>query len=102
LEVFKEKSNYDLNKQISNKSLSSGQMQKLAFIRAILSDARILLLDEATANLDKKTKDEIINLVRDRGFTIINSTHLEEELENIDSHIEIIVNNENRILNQLK
>lgn len=102
LEVFKEKSNYDLNKQISNKTLSSGQMQKLAFIRAILSNADILLLDEATANLDKKTKDKIINLVRDKGFTIINSTHLEEELENVDSHIEIIVENEIRFLNQVK
>jgi len=102
LEVFKEKSNYDLEKQISNKTLSSGQMQKIAFIRAILSDADILLLDEATANLDKKTKEQIINLVRNKGFTIINSTHLEEEIENIDSHIEISVDNEIRSLNKIR
>jgi len=102
LDVFEEKSNYDLEKQISNKTLSSGQMQKIAFIRAILSDADILLLDEATANLDKKTKEQIINLVRNKGLTIINSTHAEEEIENIDSHIEIIVNNEIRSLNKIR
>ena len=41
--VFKEESNYDLSKPISNKSLSSGQMQKIAFIRSLLSNPDIML-----------------------------------------------------------
>ena len=48
--------NIELNQIISNKSLSSGQMQKVAFIRSLLSEPDLLILDEATSNLDKKTK----------------------------------------------
>ena len=62
LETFKESENYNLNRKINNKSLSSGQMQKIAFVRALLSDAEILLLDEATANLDEKSKNTIFTL----------------------------------------
>jgi ATP-binding cassette subfamily B protein len=101
-EVFKEENNYDLEKQISNKSLSSGQMQKIAFIRALVSNADILLLDEATANLDKKSKRDVIDFVQNKGITIINSTHLEEELQNFDHHIEIQIKDETRTLNVLK
>ena len=43
-DTFKEDSNYDLDKEISNKTLSSGQMQKVAFIRALLSDLEVLIL----------------------------------------------------------
>ena len=50
-EVFKEKDGYDLNRKIIC-SLSSGQMQKIAFIRALLSNPEILLLDESISNLD--------------------------------------------------
>ena len=56
LDTFKEEKSYILDRTINNKSLSSGQMQKIAFIRAFLSDTEILLLDEATANLDENSK----------------------------------------------
>ena len=46
LETFKDDKSYDLNRFITNKSLYSGQMQKIAFTRALLSDIDILLLDE--------------------------------------------------------
>ena len=35
-------------------------MQKIAFIRALISDVEILLLDESTANLDDKSRDLIL------------------------------------------
>ena len=35
-ELFDDENRYDLDLQISNKSLSSGQMQKIAFVRALL------------------------------------------------------------------
>ena len=43
-QVFKG-NNYELNMRVSNKSLSSGQMQKVSFIRALLSKPDLLILD---------------------------------------------------------
>lgn len=89
LDVFKEDSNYDLNKIISNKSLSSGQMQKIAFARALLSDAKILLLDEATANLDDPSKEIIFDILKKKKLTIINSTHDPNSFKNVNENINI-------------
>jgi ABC-type multidrug transport system fused ATPase/permease subunit len=55
--------------------LSGGQKQKLAFARAILRDAPVLLLDEATASLDSESEtvmqDAIKNLAKNKTtFTI--------------------------------
>ena len=58
---FSDSRSNNLEKIISNKSLSSGQMQKISFIRAILGDVDLLILDESTANLDKETKEIIFN-----------------------------------------
>ena len=89
LDVFKEDSNYDLKKIISNKSLSSGQMQKIAFARALLSDAEILLLDEATANLDDPSKEIIFDILKKKKLTIINSTHDPNSFKNVSQNINI-------------
>ena len=51
-----------LGRQVTNTSLSSGQMQKVGFIRAILSNVEILLLDESTSNLDRNTKSLILEI----------------------------------------
>ena len=64
LNLFKESHNYNLKKLIDNKSLSSGQMQKIAFIRALLSKPDILLLDEAVSNLDDSSKSTIFDLLK--------------------------------------
>ena len=64
-ETFREESAYDLDRIVTNKSLSSGQMQKIAFIRALIAGVEILLLDESTSNLDDKMKKSIF----DRGLT---------------------------------
>ena len=60
--LYAEEDKLDLDKQINNKSLSSGQMQKISFIRSLLNDSEILLLDEATSNLDDKTKMLIFDI----------------------------------------
>ncbi len=98
-DTFKEEKNYDLQKVISNTSLSSGQMQKIAFIRALLSDVDILLLDESTANLDDESRNKIFDILKDQNLTIINSTHEPEQFKNIDSHYKIEIVDEKRYLN---
>ena len=39
-------------------------MQKIAFIRALISEIDILILDESTANLDDKSRDLIFQSLR--------------------------------------
>ena len=97
-DTFKEKINYDLNRKVDNKSLSSGQMQKIAFIRALLNDVDILLLDESTANLDDKSRDLIFNILEKKEITIINSTHDSEQFKQVDHHINIDIVGVVRIL----
>ena len=72
-------------------------MQKISFIRALLNKVEILILDESTSNLDKKTKDLIFKLLSLRKITIINSTHNEEDFL-FDNHIQVTIDEEKRKL----
>lgn len=93
--LFKNDSQLILEKQIDNKSLSSGQMQKIAFIRALLLAPDILLLDEATSNLDIQTKNMIFELLKIKNITIVNSTHDPSNFSYYDYHLSIIPGLEN-------
>ncbi|BDI32788.1 phosphonates import ATP-binding protein PhnC [Capsulimonas corticalis] len=61
------------------RDLSGGQKQRVAVARTIAQGARIILADEATANLDVLTKDEIMDLLQElvnkTGATILCSMH---------------------------
>tara|TARA_B100001996_G_scaffold378098_1_gene361700 strand:- start:1291 stop:2907 length:1617 start_codon:yes stop_codon:yes gene_type:complete len=92
---------YDLNLIISNRTLSSGQMQKISFIRALLSNTELLLLDESTSNLDSETRELIFNILKDKEITIINSTHNHDEFE-FDHHLKIEYFDESRLFKQIK
>ena len=96
-DIFKEEEDYNLDREVSNKSLSSGQMQKVAFIRALLSEPKILLLDESTANLDEKSKDLIFNILDKEKLTIINSTH-DPTSFNAENRLIINLDEKNRFL----
>jgi putative ABC transport system ATP-binding protein len=59
--------------------LSGGQQQRVAVARAIVSHPSIVLADEPTANLDSKTGESLLQLMRqmnrERSVTFIFSTH---------------------------
>jgi putative ABC transport system ATP-binding protein len=70
--------------------LSGGQRQRVAIARALVARPRIVLADEPTANLDSKTGEAIIGLMkkinRDFGTTFIFSTH-DASIVEIADHI---------------
>ena len=101
-ETFKEEGNYNLDNIISNTSLSSGQMQKIAFVRALLSNAEILLLDESTSNLDDKSRNKIFEVLEEQKLTIINSTHDPNKFRNVSSHYKIEIVGEKRVLEKVE
>jgi putative ABC transport system ATP-binding protein len=61
------------------RQLSGGQEQRVAIARAIVGDSTFLLCDEPTGDLDRKSADEILDLltllVAERGTTILMVTH---------------------------
>jgi ATP-binding cassette subfamily C (CFTR/MRP) protein 4 len=74
----------DLNHRISSVdvNLSLGQKQLLCLARAIVRKNRIIIMDEAVANVDKKTEEMIYKIIRDElaCCTVIFITH---KLDNI-------------------
>ena len=101
--LFDEEEKYNLDEVISNKNLSSGQMQKISFSRVLLNDVNVLILDESTANLDQETKTQIYEIISQLDITIINSTHSIDELLDFDIQIKIQFDkDEKKIINKTK
>lgn len=66
------------------KTLSGGMKRRLTFVRALLADPELLILDEPTTGLDPSVRhllwEKVIEL-RDRGKTILVTTHYMHEAE---------------------
>jgi putative ABC transport system ATP-binding protein len=61
------------------RQLSGGQEQRVGIARAIVTDPTLLLCDEPTGDLDRKSGDEVLDLLqilnKDHGKTIVMVTH---------------------------
>lgn len=83
---------YELRNKVPTK-ISGGQQQRCAIARALVSDNNVILADEPTGALDKKTGEEIISLLKEinkkQGKTVIVVTHDEKVAKNADRVIVI-------------
>mgnify|MGYP001418478305 CR=1 FL=1 len=95
-----ENQDWSLDNNVSNTTLSSGQFQKIAFMRAFISNVEILFLDESTSNLDYESKDLVFELLKEKNITIINSTHNPEKF-NYDQHLEIVYEKNKKLIKQI-
>ncbi len=68
--------------------LSGGQKERLALARALIKNPKILILDDAFANIDTKTEEEIIKsllkFVEEKNMTLIFATHRVKNLLNFN------------------
>jgi len=81
-------------------NLSGGQRQRLDLARALVKDAKILILDEPTSNLDLKSEkifNKVLATIRNKmGITVIIVTH---RLKSVVDADQIIVINQGRVEN---
>lgn len=82
---------------------STGQQQRLALARALLSDPRVLLMDEPTSSLDPSARIELRKFVKNdlaaaRGKTILWCTHDLEEASDLCNRLAVL--HQGRILAQ--
>lgn len=77
----------NLTKRINNKAshLSGGEKQRVSIARALASDTEILACDEATGNLDSKTREEIVNLLKEvcKDKLVLYVTHNYDEIKDV-------------------
>lgn len=73
--------------------LSGGQQQRVAIARALVSDPLLVIADEPTANLDTRSANLIVNLMRKinetRGAAFVFSTHDDRLLDRVDRKIHL-------------
>lgn len=73
-------------------NISGGERQRVAIARALANDPKIIIADEPTGNLDLKSSDEVMAILKnlhDEGRTIIMVTHNPEITKNCDRVIRL-------------
>lgn len=82
-----------LEKQVGD--LSGGMKQRLALAIALLADPPVLILDEPTANLDVKAREEFLSLLAElktAGKTLIFSSHRPDEVTALADRVLVLEN----------
>ncbi|WP_043639275.1 thiol reductant ABC exporter subunit CydC [Nonomuraea candida] len=97
LEEWVERTGWDAELGEDGRTVSGGQLQRLALARALLYDPPVLLLDEPAEALDEETADrlmgDLLDVTRDRTTLLV--THRLKGLELVD---EVIVLEEGRVV----
>ena len=88
---------YDTQAWEAGKRLSGGEKQRISIARAMLKNAPIIILDEATASIDPENEHLIQNAIAEltKGKTIITIAHRLATIENAD---QILVVDNGRIV----
>ena len=76
------------------RTLSGGEQQRVGIARAIVTDPTLILADEPTGDLDRKTGDGILNLLqglnREHGKTIVMVTHDPHAAERASRRLQMV------------
>ena len=73
--------------------LSGGQRQAVAVARAVLQEGKVILMDEPTAALGVREKNQVLDIIkqlRDRGKSIILISHDLDVVFNISNKIQVL------------
>jgi lipoprotein-releasing system ATP-binding protein len=74
--------------------MSGGEQQRVAIARAVVGNPELLLADEPTGNLDRKTAEGVFHLLqalnRNKGLTCLMVTHNRELAADLDRRIHLI------------
>lgn len=74
--------------------LSGGQQQRVAITRALINSPRLILADEPTGNLDSKTGDKILDLLKELNekdnITVVIVTHEAQVAKRARRHIHVL------------
>ncbi|WP_027120163.1 ABC transporter ATP-binding protein [[Mycoplasma] testudinis] len=76
-------------------NFSSGQKKKLVLIQALLTDPKLLIMDEPTANLDPKARLEFFEIIKElqnQGSSIFLSSHVLSEIDNYADSLTVLDN----------
>ncbi|GAA3373617.1 ABC transporter ATP-binding protein [Streptomyces sannanensis] len=84
---------FELDPTKKGRTYSKGNRQKVALVAAFASDADLLILDEPTSGLDPLMEEvfqRCVTEARDRGATVLLSSHILSEVESLCDRVSII------------
>ncbi len=87
-EKFEKENGLDTEIKEGGENLSAGEKQLLCIGRAILAQSKIILIDEATSNIDPKTEQVILDTIRNsfEDCTVITVAHRLKTIINSDRY----------------